>query len=146
MTVLTTTGGTELLANAKDSEESEEVARFLPALTSPAQARRFVRQSCPPSTAPEVLDTAVLLTSELVTNAVVHARSAVTVAVAISAATVQVAVTDDGEGVPVLDPATDVAERGRGLGLVRELSASWGVASLATGKTVWFTLQLPGRD
>ena len=125
------------------AEDGESVARFLPELTSPRQARHFVRRSCAGWGAPEVIDVAVLLTSELVTNAVVHARTAVTVAVTQSEGGLRVAVTDDGEAAPALTPGRGMDEAGRGLALVDHLSAAWGVTSSAggrVGKTVWFTL------
>ena len=117
-------------------------ARFLPELASAGKARRFVRRSCQGWATAEVVDVAALLTSELVTNAVVHACSPATVVLRRSEAALRVAVSDEGGGVPAVDRHRKNGEGGRGLALVDDLSASWGVVPLETGKAVWFTLRL----
>ncbi len=117
-------------------------ARFLPDLASAAKARRFVHRSCQGWATTEGVDVAALLTSELVTNAVVHAGSPATVVLSRSEAALRVAVIDEGGGMPAVDRARNLSEGGRGLALVDELSASWGVIRLGTGKTVWFALRL----
>jgi anti-sigma regulatory factor (Ser/Thr protein kinase) len=86
---------------------------------------------------------AALLTNELVTNAVVHARSPAVVVLSRAESTLRVAVTDLGGGVPAVDRDRQIGEGGRGLPLVDALAASWGVTPLVLGKTVWFTLQAP---
>jgi anti-sigma regulatory factor (Ser/Thr protein kinase) len=115
-------------------------ARFAQELSSAGEARCFVGQSCRDWAAEDVVEVAVLLTSELVTNGVVHGHSAVKVEVARSEAALRVAVSDEGAGIPVVVTPSDVDEHGRGLALVRDLSASWGVMAPGVGKTVWFTL------
>lgn len=92
-----------------------------------------------------VAETATLLASELVTNAVVHAQSPTVVKVVESGASVRIEVDDRGSGVPVVAPADPTSEGGRGLALVRDLSTAWGVIHQETGKTVWFTLGGRGR-
>jgi anti-sigma regulatory factor (Ser/Thr protein kinase) len=91
-----------------------------------------------------VADVAELLSSELVTNAVVHAHTAVEL----------LAARDDTGGLRVdvydrapadhLEPqprrADPVAEGGRGLAIVASLATSWGVDEAGNGKSVWFTL------
>lgn len=89
----------------------------------------------------------VLVASELVTNAVVHARTArgrqVGVTLRLLADTVRVEVRDADPGFPVTrlrglgDQPTEFGERGRGLLLVRNLSLSCGVTTHVVGKTVW---------
>jgi len=88
------------------------------------------------------LDVAQLLTSEIVTNAVLHGRTAVELVVAVSDDRLRVKVTDHGAGSPtVLDsPWTD--ESGRGLMLVDALAASWGVDRDEGSKGVWFEVPL----
>jgi anti-sigma regulatory factor (Ser/Thr protein kinase) len=95
-------------------------------------------------------DVAVLLTSELVTNAVTHgageARSAsrfVTLAIACGAAGLRVEVHDGSGDLPLLEDAPTEAETGRGLLLVTSLSTEWGFYRTATGKAVYFTLEFP---
>lgn len=100
-------------------------------------------------------DDAVLLTSELVTNAVVHGSGIVTVAIERDDDAIAVAVGDygDAEPITVLYSATSdppapggapdsEAEGGRGLHLVRALASGWGVRRNrdGAGKVVWFRL------
>jgi anti-sigma regulatory factor (Ser/Thr protein kinase) len=94
-------------------------------------------------------DVALLLTSELVTNSVLHSGSAVpgglvTVTVATCDEGVRVEVTDrSGNGVPVLKPtaAGDEAEGSRGMQLVDALAARWGYQRGGGLATTWFVLR-----
>ncbi|MFN8077535.1 MAG: SpoIIE family protein phosphatase [Kineosporiaceae bacterium] len=113
-----------------------------------AAARRLVATTAPPlpaDAAPEddVTATAVLLTSELVTNALQHGRAPVTVSVRRAAHWLRVAVSDADPRLPrpVEAPPED-AVRGRGLYLVQRLATRWRAEALAdgSGKTVWFEL------
>jgi anti-sigma regulatory factor (Ser/Thr protein kinase) len=85
-------------------------------------------------------EVAMLLTSELVTNAIVHAQSPLTVAVALENQRVRVAVSDQSDSIPVRSKTTPSDESGRGLQLVDALARSWGVEPAAGGKAVWFEL------
>jgi len=90
------------------------------------RARRFVRQALAGHPAAEDTE---LLTSELVTNSVLHAADAaeVTVTVSVHGSVVHVEVTDDGiGGVPHWRDIGDDSEGGRGFRLVNELAARWG--------------------
>jgi len=51
-----------------------------------------------------------------------------------------VAVRDNSDDLPELTPPMPYTERGRGLRVIDELAADWGVNRLAGGKTVWFRL------
>jgi anti-sigma regulatory factor (Ser/Thr protein kinase) len=86
---------------------------------------------------------AVLLTSELVTNAVLHARTRMQVSVLTGDEAVLVCVGDGVAGSPTLTPRPPSGERpgGRGLALVNDLSDSWGSTAYPEGKTVWFVLR-----
>jgi anti-sigma regulatory factor (Ser/Thr protein kinase) len=81
-----------------------------------------------------------LLVSELVTNAVLHARSEVELRLSNSADAVRVDVVDASTRPPVLRTRDDAAMTGRGLALVAELSAQWGVEETEGGKSVWFVV------
>jgi anti-sigma regulatory factor (Ser/Thr protein kinase) len=87
-----------------------------------------------------VLETAVLLTSELVTNAILHARSPVTVAVSSTNGTVRIGVDGDGEQDPIRQAGSDALGGGRGLHVVEALADRWGTTAGGSGKTVWFEL------
>ena len=84
---------------------------------------------------------AVLLTSELVTNAIGHeAGQTVTLAITCSRGQLRVDVHDTSRSLPVLVEAPADAETGRGLMLVATLSDTWGIYRTPAGKAVYFTL------
>ncbi len=130
-----------------------------PTLRSAGIARRAVAAALAGDTSGSAaLDTVVLLTDELVTNAVVHAGSACRLEVAVSDAVVTVSVIDTSRVIPSprgelaldgddvaggndLDLAR-LAEGGRGLRLVELLATAWGVEPLSAGKRVWFSASL----
>lgn len=118
----------------------------------------------------EVSDTLVLLTSELTTNALLHAGTQITVTISVSGALAEVGVADRDPRPPVprperedlladLDrlPATEALPpddrhadwhvgpggsiaAGRGLLVLAALADEWGVATRSVGKEVWFTV------
>jgi anti-sigma regulatory factor (Ser/Thr protein kinase) len=89
-------------------------------------------------------DVALLLTSELVTNAVMHGTATretfVTLIIACGATGLRVDVHDGSGDLPVLEDVPAEAETGRGLLLVTSLSAEWGFYRTPAGKAVYFTL------
>lgn len=103
-------------------------------------ARRFVRSALR-ADAPEVVDTAELLTSELVTNAVLHARTEVEVRVWPHEGHVRVRVDDSRPDRPLVPrEPRPYAGAGRGLAVVEELASSHGAHPGEGRKTVWFEL------
>lgn len=101
----------------------------------------------------QLANEAMLLTTELSTNAVEHARTELDVEVVADPVGITVTVSDFAAGpveeltVGVRNDATDideVSERGRGLLLVDHFASRWGTTYLPTGKGVWFRLDLPG--
>lgn len=112
---------------------------------SVAEARRAVHRYMLGGGVPEaVLDVATLLTSELVTNAVVHVGGAITLRARLGAERIRVEVGDRTRARPRLRRAGAAASGGRGLTLLSSLSQRWGVldAGEPTGKVVWFELDL----
>ena len=87
-----------------------------------------------------LVETARLLTSELVTNAVLHARTEMTLAVEDSDDIVRISVTDESPVPPSLRHHSPTATTGRGLRLLNQLAREWSVDDENGGKTVWFTL------
>jgi len=85
-------------------------------------------------------ETAELCTSELATNAVIHAHSPVLLTASRLPTGVRVEVQDEAPGGVQAGSLDTVAETGRGLALVDMLSTSWGVEQDDGGKTVWFEL------
>jgi anti-sigma regulatory factor (Ser/Thr protein kinase) len=87
-----------------------------------------------------VIELAVLLVSELVTNAAVHAKSGVRVTVHVDSHWVRVEVEDEGPGEPVLGELTPDQVKGRGLAVVDRLSTDWGADLHDDHKVVWFEI------
>jgi len=108
--------------------------------TSSRAAREFVTTNLHLWGYEGVVDDAVLLVSELVTNAVIHARTPVDLVVRRVGSALRIEVFDDGHGVPEPRYADLDDSAGRGLGLVQALATRWGVDDKAGGKTVWFEL------
>jgi anti-sigma regulatory factor (Ser/Thr protein kinase) len=108
---------------------------------APAQAREFLRGATCAEHHSEVLDDAVLMVSELVTNSVLHGGPPVVVAVDCTEDSLQVRVRDGSSELPAPREAEQTDESGRGLTLVAEMSADWGVDPVADGKNVWFVLR-----
>jgi anti-sigma regulatory factor (Ser/Thr protein kinase) len=84
----------------------------------------------------------VLLTSETVTNAVVHGRSEVRVTIDASPQRLRVEVGDDDVRHPVRRPADVESLGGRGVALLDAYATTWGVDSRGDGKVVWFELHV----
>jgi len=83
---------------------------------------------------------ALIVVSELVTNAVAHGRGPVQLLLRRTPSAIRVEVTDAGGGaVEVASPEPD-ATRGRGLMIVERFSRAWGVDRHDEGKTVWAEL------
>lgn len=87
----------------------------------------------------EPLQVVLLLTSELVTNAVRYGTGPVGLHLAWAEGVVRVEVEDGSPEWPVVQAMDRDALGGRGLILVDALSTNWGVVAGGTGKTVWFT-------
>src|ERR1700742_1218766 len=120
-------------------------------LAAAADARSVVEDAIRAWRVPVDADVAILLTSELVTNAVTHgtptAGTFVLLTIACDTACLRVDVHDGSGDLPVLatgliDESLAEAETGRGLLLVTSLSAEWGFYRTPAGKAVYFTLPL----
>ncbi|MER6720132.1 SpoIIE family protein phosphatase [Streptomyces halstedii] len=126
-------------------------ATFDPVGRSVATARAFVRDTLQGWGYTDVVDDAVVLTSELVTNAVVHAGTAADVLCLRTEDGVRVEVSDHypEREIPLqssgLDFGSPDREGGRGLLLCAALASRWGVEYTPEHKHVWFQLDLPER-
>ncbi len=110
-------------------------------------ARRFVAEALMASGRPGDAETAELLVSELVTNAVLHARSRAELVVEVSGELLRVEVRDLSAALPTPRAHHRESQTGRGLELVELLSDRWGVQldegpDAQGGKSVWFELEL----
>ena len=126
-------------------------ASFEPVGRSVASARSFVRDTLQGWGFADIVDDAVGLTSELVTNAVVHAGTSADVLCLRSdeGARIEVADRYPEREIPLQATAINMGspdrEGGRGLQLCAALAGHWGVEYTPTHKTVWFQLDLPAR-
>ncbi|HEX6346071.1 ATP-binding protein [Umezawaea sp.] len=110
---------------------------------TPRLARGFVRDTCERWGLLGILDDAVLVTSELVENAVRHAKAAPSLRLELRPGQFAIAVRDDHPSPPRPRPLTSDRPGGRGLPLVAALSKTWGVSPTPRGgKVVWAVLPL----
>jgi anti-sigma regulatory factor (Ser/Thr protein kinase) len=118
-----------------------------PTPTAAVTARRFVRKTlqhwrlAPPDG--ELSEQAQLLADELVTNAVVHARTEIRLRLELRGDRLHIAVRDGSPGLLRLVAPDAQAEGGRGIWLIEQLAHSWGVNRHPDGgKVVWCVLSL----
>ena len=107
--------------------------------SSPRVARRFVAEQLGDV---DCVDDVALLTSELVTNAVLHACSPAEVTVVRRPRLVRIEVADADPTTPRKRAPDD--RGGRGLHMVEAVADRWGVEPLAAGKVVWFEVDVAG--
>jgi sigma-B regulation protein RsbU (phosphoserine phosphatase) len=118
-------------------------AHFPGDAASPGLARRFVRSALHEAGLSALADDALLLTSELCENAVLHAGTGFEVGVACSADSVTITVTDHGSTAMELRrglPSERRDTHNRGLQIVAAVATAWGSRHDAAGHHVWFTL------
>ncbi|MFC4785026.1 SpoIIE family protein phosphatase [Nocardioides sp. MAHUQ-72] len=105
-----------------------------------ADARRFTRRTLEEWGEDELADTAALIVSELVTNAVVHTGTTARLTLGLRGRNLRIDVEDQhpGHQLPVVPGRPpDTSEHGRGLVITTSLSTAWGVEYTRTGKRVW---------
>jgi anti-sigma regulatory factor (Ser/Thr protein kinase) len=113
---------------------------FFPALPSSVRPVRQLVARALMAADPEVADLAVLLASELATNAVLHAGTSFEVRVELRGSQLRVEVIDTGEHLPVVKRYGPESPTGRGLRLLESGASRWGVEPRAAGKAVWFEI------
>ena len=129
--------------SADDPVEASHHLHLEPAPRLVAEARSFVAGHAPPLSE-DLQDALLLLTSELVTNAVIHARTPLEVGITVSERSVLVTVHDQDLAQPEQQPYAD-REGGWGLGLVDALAEDAAMTRHeADGKTAWFRLSRDG--
>ncbi len=121
-----------------------------PELGAVADARRVVTSALCRWELPALIPDAELLASELVTNALIHARTGIALTLAVADGTLEVGVADRSpEAIPHARTGEEAGEAavedwrsegGRGLQLVELVSDEWGVAVMPEGKQVWFRI------
>lgn len=112
-------------------------------------ARRFVRQALTEWDRPELDEAGTLLVSELVSNAVLHARTPVEVEL-VDGQEVLLVVADSSPALPVVRRHSRVSATGRGLWLLDQYSLRHGLVVTDEGKQLWSVLRpesaAPGED
>ncbi len=132
-----------LMARLRRISSDHVVSWTLPSeLTSASRARSLIRRPLRRWDLLELLPTAELLVSELVTNAVRYAQGKIGLRLILEAGLV-CEVMDESAALPRLRHPDDSDERGRGLQVVSQLAQRWGARRAATGKVVWCELPLP---
>jgi anti-sigma regulatory factor (Ser/Thr protein kinase) len=134
---------TLLLAQIPDAPLASAAIMLRPEPQAVAAGRRFVQRTLTEWGQPGHVDNAYLLVSEILTNAVHHARTAIGLRVYHTTREIVAEITDDSTHPPRrLLPQPD-DENGRGLMLVEAVASDWGSRTAETGKAVWFTLAIP---
>ncbi|WP_079277688.1 SpoIIE family protein phosphatase [Streptomyces sp. CB03234] len=110
-------------------------------------ARRFTARTLRGWGVAAEVDMALLVVSELVTNAIAHTRGEVRLDLTLAADRLRIAVNDASPRTPVKSTSVDwEATGGRGLLLVEAMSTAWGSVPLSGGKQVWSEVALAPRE
>jgi anti-sigma regulatory factor (Ser/Thr protein kinase) len=107
------------------------------------RARDFIAAHVAEPGLGELRDTAVLLVSEVVTNALRHTDGRVELVVRRLPGRLRVEVADEASRPPVVTGAGPLDDAGRGVPIMDALSDRWGTSADGAGKVVWFELDLP---
>lgn len=133
------------LTSSASGQGSFEV-RLAPQATSVGEARAHVRWLLESTGREDLLDTALLLVSEVVTNALLHAGTDIDVAAVLDDAGLRIEIGDGSPHLPSRRRYAATAGTGRGLLMLEALVDDWGVSQHRDGKTVWFRLSGPDHD
>jgi len=132
-----------LMARLRRIPSDKVVSWTLPSeLTSASRARSLIRRPMRRWGLTELIPTAELLVSELVTNAVRYAQGKIGLRLILERGLV-CEVLDESAALPRLRHPDDSDERGRGLQVVSQLAQRWGARRAAAGKVVWCELSVP---
>lgn len=122
-------------------EPTRRVRRsFAPHPSSVGDARRTVREQLHEAGRADLVEAAELVVTEIVTNALVHAGTAIGLDSRLHHDGLRVEVSDGSPALPQVRHHGDLAGTGRGLRLVSSTTDRWGVERHERGKTVWFEL------
>jgi len=132
-----------LMARLRRIGSDRHVAWSLtPKLTAARRSRSLIRRPLRQWGLAELIPTAELVVSELVTNAVRYAQSRISLRLVLEGG-LFCEILDDSAALPRLRQAADDDERGRGLQVVSQVAQRWGTRRTGTGKVVWCELALP---
>ena len=127
---------------ASQTVGERSVTVLAPISSSASAARRIIESAIDDTPLARVIDEALLLVTELVTNAIVHAGTDIELHVQTTLDALRVEVVDQSAGLLALMPPnpSETREGGRGLLLLDALADEWGTRHFGWGKSVWFTL------
>jgi anti-sigma regulatory factor (Ser/Thr protein kinase) len=129
------------MAPTRPTELHQRRLRLTREPTAAAEARSQVRAVIRAWKVPVDPDIAVLLTSDLVTNAITHGDGeTVTLAIRCSRGHLRIDVYDTSRSLPMAVDEPAGTQTGRGLVLVAALSTEWGSFRTPAGEAVYFTL------
>lgn len=111
--------------------------------SAPSQARKALRRALSGAVSESCADVIALLSTELITNAVMHAHSPAVLRVWVDEHQVRVEVQDHSPAAPRVRHYGRESTTGRGMRLVQNLARRWGTAPVPPGKLVWFELSIP---
>lgn len=125
------------------SDQGVGASDFRPDIQNVSRARKFAAEHAASVGTANTADVVELLVSELVTNAILHAGTEVTLKLSYDEGVLRVEVRDTLPGMGVRRGHYGTAATiGRGLELIEVLATEWGVEAGTRGKTVWFTLRM----
>jgi len=104
---------------------------------SATRARQLTREQLAASCPEQAVEVAALLVTELVSNAILHARTDIVLIVDVAPGRVVLRVRDGSHIAPVVRSYGSEAATGRGIALVEQLASEWGVERSDEGKEVW---------
>ena len=113
-----------------------------PEALSASLARDFVADHLEGHGLPDLVEAVRLVTSELATNAMLHAGTSFTVSLSRTDHAVLVVVEDESVSAPVPHASGAMDTGGRGLAIVAEISRGWGVWARDGAKSVWATFDV----
>ena len=132
------------MAPTRPTELYQRRVRLARQPSAAAEARSQVRAALRAWKVPVDHDIAILLASDLVTNAIVHGDGAtITLAIRCSRGQLRIDVYDRSRYLPADADERAGADAGRGLALVAVLSTEWGSFRTPAGKAMYFTLAFP---
>jgi two-component sensor histidine kinase len=117
-------------------------ANFPPEPASAGDARRLVSHALEEWGLVAAEETALLLVTELISNGVRHAQTALNLLLTYDGSHIHVGVSDEDQHPASMTPAAATSHHGWGLRLVDRLSSDWGTVVDPHGKTVWFDLDV----
>lgn len=129
-----------VVAGAPTPEGPDAECRLAGTPQASGLARRFVTDTLLGWNRPELVDDALLVVAELVSNAVLHARSDVTVGLSRREGRVRLEVGDSSIDPPRLRDVGSATTTGRGLHLIGAIAERWGHSLVDGGKLVWVDL------